>query len=193
MEKHIPTRQEAWELLLKYNENPSLINHAKAVEAVMRHIARQKGEDEEKWGIIGLAHDLDYEKFPEQHCTMTEKILSEAGWADEYIRAILSHGWEVCTDIEPLNELEKTLFAIDELTGLVTAVALVRPSKSIIDVEVKSVKKKWKEKQFAAGASREVIQKGADMLGTPLEELISLTINGMKEVAGEIGLGREKQ
>ncbi len=188
MNKHIPTREEALELLLKYNETASLINHAKSVEAVMRHIARQKGEDEEKWGVIGLTHDLDYEKFPDEHCKMTEKILNEAGWDDEYIRAILSHGWGVCNDIEPITELEKTLYAIDELTGLVTAVALVRPSKSILDVEVKSVRKKWKEKQFAAGANREVIQKGADMLNVSLEVLIMQTIEGMKAVAAEIGL-----
>lgn len=188
MNKHIPTRNEALELFLQYNETQSLINHGKAVEAAMRHFAVINGEDPEKWGIIGLVHDLDYEKFPDEHCDITKKILEENNWDDEYIRAILSHGWGTCTNVEPMTELEKTLFAIDELTGLITAVALVRPSKSILEVEVKSVKKKWKEKQFAAGANREIIQKGADMLGVTLEFLIQETINGMKAAAEEIGL-----
>ncbi len=189
MNNHIPTRSEALELLLKYNQNESLIKHAKAVEGVMRYIARMTpGEDEEKWGIVGLLHDLDYEKFPEQHCQMTKKILEDAGWDNEYIRAILSHGWGTCTDVEPRTLLEKYLFAIDELTGLITAVALVRPSRSVMDMEVKSVKKKWKEKSFAAGANRDIIAKGADMLGIPLDELIRLTIEGMKTVANDIGL-----
>ncbi|MBM2814029.1 MAG: metal-dependent phosphorylase [Ignavibacteria bacterium] len=188
MPTHIPTRHEALELLLKYNSSQSLINHAKSVEAVMRYAARRHGDDEEKWGVIGLVHDLDYEKYPKQHCTMTKQILTEAGWDEEYIRAILSHGWGICSDIEPLSLLEKTLFAIDELTGLVTACALVRPSKSVMDMEVKSVKKKWGNKQFAAGANRDVIEKGAAMLGYTIDDLIEMTINGMREVAGEIGL-----
>ena len=188
MNTHIPTHQEAFELLLKYNRSQSLINHAKSVEAVMRYIARQKGEDEEKWGIIGMVHDLDYEQYPEQHCVITKKILEEAGWNAEYIRAVLAHGWGTCTDVEPITNLEKTLFAIDELTGLVTACALVRPSKSVMDMEVKSVKKKWKIAAFAAGANREIIQKGADMMGIGIDELIQWTIDGMKEVTGDIGL-----
>ncbi|MGA2298000.1 MAG: HD domain-containing protein [FCB group bacterium] len=188
MSDHIPNRDEALELLLKYNQTESLLNHAKSVEAVMKYIAKKKGEDENKWGIIGLVHDLDYEKYPEQHCKMTEKILQESGWNEEYIRAILAHGWGTCTDVEPKSELEKTLFAIDELTGLVTACALVRPSKSVKDLEVKSVKKKWNQKAFAAGASREIIEKGAGMLGISLDELIGLTIEGMRVIADEIGL-----
>lgn len=188
MGKHIPTREEAYDLLLKYNETESLINHGKAVEGVMRHFARKNGEDEDKWGIIGLAHDLDYEKYPEQHCAMTKKILEEAEWDDEYIRAVLSHAWGICTDIKPESKLEKTLYAVDELTGLIVACALVRPSKSVMDLKVKSVKKKWKQKSFAAGANREIILKGADMLGMELNDLIAETIEGMKEVADEIGL-----
>jgi predicted hydrolase (HD superfamily) len=184
MQTHIPSREEAMKLLLEYNQTQSLINHAKSVEAVMRHIARQKSEDEEKWGVIGLVHDLDYEKFPDIHCQMTRKILEEAGWDEEYIRAIMAHGWGTCTEVEPITDLEKTLFAIDELTGLVMACALVRPSKSVMDLEVKSVKKKWKEKAFAAGANREIILKGAEMMGVPLDELIKLTIDGMREVEG---------
>ena len=188
MGTHVPTREEAHELLQKYNENESLINHAKAVEGVMRHAARKFGEDEEKWGIIGLVHDLDYDKYPDQHCQMTEKILREAGWDEEYIRAVLSHGWGIVTDIKPESLLERTLYAIDELTGLITAVAYVRPSKSVTDMKVKSVKKKWKQKSFAAGADREIIMKGVEMLGMELDEVIQMTIDGMKEVHEEIGL-----
>lgn len=188
MAKHIPTYQEAMEIFLKYNETESLINHAKSVEAVMRHFALLNKEDEEKWGIIGLVHDLDYEKYPEQHCEMTKNILEKAEWDDEYIRAILSHGWGLVTDIEPKSKLEKTLYAVDELTGLITACALVRPSKSVMDLTVKSVKKKWKQKSFAAGANREVILKGAEMLDMELSDLIFESIEGMKKVASEIGL-----
>ena len=154
----------------------------------MRHFASLNNEDVEKWGIIGLIHDLDYEQYPEQHCTMTKQILEDDGWPEEYIRAVISHGWGICTDVEPIHLMEKVLFTIDELTGLITAAALVRPSKSIMDLSVKSVRKKWKVKTFAAGANREVIQKGADMLGMELSEIIQETINGMKTVAEEIGL-----
>ncbi len=188
MEGKIPTREEALELFLKYNKSESLIKHGKAVEGVMRYIAKKLGEDEELWGIVGLVHDLDYEMYPDQHCQMTKKILEDEGWHPTLIRAVLSHAWGFCTDVEPKSLMEKYLYAIDELTGLITAVALVRPSKSIADVEVKSVKKKWKEKNFAAGANREVIQKGAEMLGISLDELIQLTIDGMKTVANDIGL-----
>lgn len=183
-----PGRDEAFDLLKKYNKSESLINHGIAVEGVMRHFAELNDEDPGKWGIIGLVHDLDYEKYPDKHCLMTEKILRDNNWPEEYIRAVLSHGWQVCTDIEPRTKLEKTLYAVDELTGLITAVALVRPSKSVNDVKVKSVKKKWKQKQFAAGASREIIQRGADMLNMELSDLIAETIEGMKKVSDEIGL-----
>lgn len=190
MEKHTPTREEALSLLKTFNSNPALINHALAVEAVMRFIARKRGfaVEEEKWGIIGLVHDLDYEQFPEAHCTKSGEILRAAGWPDEYVRAVISHGWGLCSDMEPLSTLEKTLYAIDELTGLVTACALVRPSRSVMDMEVSSVMKKWKQKAFAAGANREVIEKGARMLGVELNELIGDTIMGMRTVAKEIGL-----
>ena len=184
----IPTRDEAYELLKKFNETESFINHALSVEAVMRHFAKLNNEDEEKWGVIGLVHDLDYEKYPSEHCTISKKILEENNWNDEYIRAVLSHGWETCTDIEPKTQLEKTLFAIDELTGLITACVLVRPSKSIMDLEVKSVQKKWKQKAFAAGANREIIEKGSQMLGIELKDLIYETIEGMKNIADKIGL-----
>jgi predicted hydrolase (HD superfamily) len=193
MDAMIPHRDEALALLKEYNESDALIRHGYAVEGVMRYMARKCGEDEDVWGVIGLIHDLDYEKFPEQHCTKTEEILIEQGWPEEYVRAVVSHGWGICSDIEPLSDMEKTLYAIDELTGLVGACALVRPSKSVMDLTPKSVKKKWKIKAFAAGANREVIQKGADMLGIELSELISDVILGMREVAEEIGLGLSEE
>jgi len=188
MEVAIPTRQEALTLLHEYNKSDSLRKHALSVEAVMRYIARKRGEDEEKWGVIGLIHDLDYEKFPDQHCIKTKEILEEHNWPEEYIRAVISHGWGLCTDVEPKTTLEKTLYTIDELTGLVAASALVRPSKSVMDLTVKSVKKKWKSPAFAAGVNRSLIEKGAQMLGLELSEIIEDTIMGMREVADEIGL-----
>ena len=183
-----PTREQAFALLKEYNESDRLIKHALTVEAVMRFMARKRGEDEEKWGIIGLAHDLDYERYPEEHCQQTERILRENDWPEDYIRAIVSHGWGICTDVEPTHEMEKVLFAIDELTGLITACVLVRPSKSLADLKVKSVNKKWKDKSFAAGANRNIIQKGIDMLGMERADLIADVIEGMREAAAEIGL-----
>ena len=188
MNSNIPTREQAFNLLKKYNKNENLIKHALAVEAVMRYFARKREEDEEKWGIIGLIHDLDYEQFPEEHCRKTEEILTENSWPQEYIRAVVSHGWGICSDVEPKTELEKVLYAIDELTGLVVTTALVRPSKSVMDLNAKSVKKKWKDKRFAAGVDRSIIEKGAKMLGMERTELITDTIMGMREVADEIGL-----
>ena len=184
----IPTREEALELFRKYNKTESLYRHALSVEAVMRYMARKSGEDEEKWGIIGFIHDLDYEMYPDQHCTMTEKILRENNWPEDWIRAVLSHGWGLASNVEPVTLLEKTIYAIDELTGLVTTSALVRPSKSVLDMEARSVKKKWTDKKFAAGVDRSVIEKGAGMLGVSLDELITDCIMGMREVAEEIGL-----
>jgi putative nucleotidyltransferase with HDIG domain len=188
MAEKIPTRDEALALLREYNKSDSLLKHAFAVEGVMRYMAQKAGEDPEKWGVIGLIHDLDYEMFPDQHCTMTEKILRERNWPEEYIRAVLSHGWGLVSGIEPVSKLEKTIYAIDELTGLVATSALVRPSKSVLDMEMKSVKKKWNDKRFAAGVNRSVIEKGAVMLGVSLEELITDCIMGMRIVAEETGL-----
>jgi len=188
MQEHIPTYDEAVSLFKEFNHSESLLKHAYSVEGVMRYIARKMGEDEEKWGIVGLVHDLDYERFPEQHCKKAREILSERGWPEEYICAVVSHGWGICSDVEPQTNMEKTLYAIDELTGLITAAALVRPSKSVADLEAKSVMKKWKDKSFAAGVNRSVIEKGAGMLGVELRELITDTIMGMREVAGKIGL-----
>ena len=183
-----PTREEAFALLREFNQNEQLIKHALAVEAVMRHMAKARGEDEEMWGVVGLIHDLDYEKHPDQHCEMTERILRERGWPEAYIHAVMSHGWGICTDVEPVHVMEKALFAIDELTGLVIATALVRPSKSLMDLKVKSVNKKWKDKSFAAGANREIIAKGAEMLGVEVPELIGEVIEGMKTAAADLGL-----
>jgi putative nucleotidyltransferase with HDIG domain len=183
-----PTREEAYKLLTKYVENDSQIKHALAVEATMVHFAGLFGEDVEKWGVIGLIHDLDYDKYPDQHCKMTEQILREEGWPEDYIRVVLSHGWKLCTDVEPMEKMEKTIYTIDELTGLIAATALMRPSKSIMDMEAKSVKKKWGQKSFAAGVNRDVIEEGASLMGMELMEIIKETIVGMRKVADEIGL-----
>lgn len=188
MDNHIPTREEAMALLREYNENEALIKHALAVEGVMRHFAGQYGEEEEKWGIIGLVHDLDYERYPEQHCRKSREILQERGWPEEYIHAVASHGWKICSDEEPVATMEKVLYTIDELTGLIAAAALVRPSKSIMDVKVKSVKKKWNTKGFAAGVDRSIIEEGARLLGMELDAVIAETLRGMQAVAESIGL-----
>jgi predicted hydrolase (HD superfamily) len=188
MSSEKPSREEALLLLKEYNKNESLIKHALAVEGVMRYFARKRGEDEEKWGVIGLIHDLDYEQFPSEHCTKTGQILSERRWPEEYTRAAVSHGWGICSDVEPQTDLEKILYAIDELTGLVATTALVRPSKSVLDTPAKSVLKKWKDKRFAAGVDRSIIERGAEMVGVDLSELVNDTIMGMRDVAEEIGL-----
>ena len=187
----MPKREDAFALLKAYNGD-ALVIHGLAVEGTMRYMARKIGEDEEIWGIAGLLHDLDYEKFPEQHCHKTAEILREKGYSEEIIRAIMSHGWSICTDVEPQSKMEKTLYAVDELTGLITACALVRPSRSVMDLELSSAKKKFKDKAFAAGASREVIQKGAEMLGVSIDELIVDVITAMREIAPSLGLEMKK-
>ncbi len=182
------TRQDAWELLTEFTKNPNLIKHALAVEAAMRAYARKFGEDEEKWGIVGLIHDFDYEQHPtlEEHPFAGAKILEERGWPKDIIRAVLAHADHTGVKRETL--MEKALFAVDELTGLIVAVALVRPTKSILDVTVESVKKKWKEKSFAAGVKREDIERGAQELGVPLDEHIAIVLEAMKGIASELGL-----
>ncbi|MBN1859435.1 HDIG domain-containing protein [Candidatus Bipolaricaulota bacterium] len=184
----MPDRQQAYELLVEYNKSESLIKHALAVEAVMRAMARKLGEDEEMWGAIGLIHDLDYDQYPQQHCQMTEKILRDRHWPEDAIHAVLSHGWKLCTEVEPKHPMENVLYAIDELTGLVTAAVLVRPSKNIADLTVKSLKKKWKDKAFAAGADRNVIQEGANRMGVELSDLFADVIAGMQDAASDLGL-----
>ena len=188
MSNPAPSREDALILLKQYNQSESLIKHALAVEGVMRYMARKYGEDEDVWGVVGLIHDLDYEQYPDEHCKKTEAILKENKWPEDLIRAVVSHGWGICTDVEPKSKMEKVLFAIDELTGLVATSALVRPTKSVMDMKPKSVKKKWKDKRFAAGVNRDIIQQGADMLGVELGDLIADTIMGMREVSDAIGL-----
>ena len=183
----MPNREDALKLLKEYNGD-ALVTHGLAVEGAMRYFAKKDGKDEEKWGIVGLLHDLDYEKYPDEHCHKTKEIMEPLGYSDEIIRAIMSHAYGICTDVEPISKMEKTLYAVDELTGLITACALVRPSKSVMDLELKSVKKKFKQKSFAAGADREVMKKGADMLGITLDELISETILSLRAIAPSLGL-----
>lgn len=186
---HKPTREEAMTLLKKYNQSDALIKHALAVEAVMAYFADKFGEeDQEKWRVIGLVHDLDYEKYPDQHCHKTKEILTEEGWPEDYIRAIISHGWKICTDVEPVEKMEKVLYTTDELTGLIVATILMRPSKSILDLEVSSVKKKYKNKNFAAGVDRGIIEEGAAMLEMSVEEVMQETINAMRTEAENLGL-----
>lgn len=187
MEKKL-SREEAWELLTQYTKTPALRKHALAVETVMRHFAKINGEDMEIWGVCGLLHDLDYEKFPEQHCQKAEEIMRDHGIDEIYIRAMNCHGYGICTDVKPESIMEKTLFTVDELTGLINALCLMRPSKSVLDLELKSVKKKFKDKSFAAGVNRDTIRSGCEMLGMELDEVIRETIEGMKENAAEIGL-----
>lgn len=181
-------RAAAEQLLHEYVKSESLIKHAITVEAVMRHFASHFNEDAEEWGIIGLLHDIDFERYPEEHCHKTREILEPRKWPESYIRAIESHGYKLCSDVEPMSNQEKVLYTIDELTGLISATALLRPSKSLFDLTVKSVKKKWKQKSFAEGVNREVIEEGAAMLNMDLDYVIEQTIEGMKKVAAEIGL-----
>jgi len=185
------TRQEAFNLLQKYNRSENLIKHALAVEAVMRYFARQLGEDEDYWGNVGLLHDLDYELYPEEHCHKSKEILEQEGVSEDIIHAVISHGWNICSDVEPTRRMEKVLYTIDELTGLITATVYMRTSRSILDLEVKSVKKKFKTPSFAAGVNREVITKGAEMLEMDLDTVLKWTIEGMKEAASELGLAGE--
>ena len=181
-------REDAWKLLTEYTKSPNLIKHALAVEAAMRAYARKFGQDEEKWGIVGLIHDFDYEQHPtpEEHPLVGAKILEERGWPEDIIRAVKSHAEYLGVPRKSL--MEKALFAVDELTGLIVAVALVRPSKSIMDVTVKSVKKKWKDKRFAAGVNRKDIERGAEELGVPLDEHIAIVLEAMQGIAEELGL-----
>ncbi|MCP4002645.1 MAG: HDIG domain-containing protein [bacterium] len=184
----IPIRADAWSLFCEFNATDSLRKHALSVEGVMRHFARKRGGDSELWGICGILHDLDWEMFPEEHCQRAVTILSERGFPDEIARAVASHGWQICSDVEPKSDLERCLYAVDELTGLIAATALVRPSRSVLDIKPKSVKKKWKDARFAAGVDRSIIERGAMMIEMEIGDLIAETIQGMREVATEIGL-----
>lgn len=174
------TRAQALALLQKYNLEPFHIFHGLTVEGTMRYFAREMGEDEDFWGLVGLLHDVDFEKYPEQHCLKALELLSEIGAEPEFIHAVCSHGYGICCDVEPTLPMEKVLFAADELTGLIGAAARMRPSKSVMDMEVASLKKKFKDKKFAAGCSRDVITQGAERLGWTLEELMEKTILAMR-------------
>ena len=176
------SREDAFTLLRKYNQDRFHIHHALTVEGVMKWFANELGygDDAEYWGIVGLLHDIDFEQYPEEHCIKAPELLRDAGVGEDIIHAVCSHGYGLTVDVKPEHEMEKVLYAVDELTGLIGAVALMRPSKSVQDMEVKSVKKKYKSSNFAAGCSREVIQKGADMLGWELDELIQKTIYAMR-------------
>ena len=182
------TRDEAFELLKKYNKDPFHIRHALTVEGVMRWYAKELGyaDEEEYWGIVGLLHDIDFELYPEEHCKKAPELLKAGGVGDDMIYSICSHGYGICVDVEPVHEMEKVLFAADELTGLIWSAALMRPSKSVMDMGVSSLKKKFKDKKFAAGCSREVIEKGAELCGITLDELITLALNAMKETEDEV-------
>lgn len=176
------TREEAWELLTEFNKDQFHLEHAQIVENTMKYFAQKLGyEDEaEFWGIVGLLHDLDFEQYPQEHCIKEQEIMRERKVDDAIIHATASHGYAITVDIEPEHEMEKVLYAVDELTGLIGAVIIMRPSKSVQDLELKSVKKKYKSKGFAVGCSREVIERGADMLGWTLDELIQNTIDALK-------------
>lgn len=174
------TRQDARKLLNEYNKDAFHLEHGEIVENTMRYFAKKLGYDENFWGIVGLLHDLDFEMYPEQHCIKEQEIMKEHGINDAVIRACASHGYGITVDIKPEHEMEKVLYALDELTGLIGTVVIMRPSKSVQDLELKSVKKKFKNTKFAAGCSRDVIQKGADMLGWELDDLIEQTIEALK-------------
>lgn len=182
------TREEALELLKKYNSERFHIQHGLTVEGVMRWYANDLGyaDDADFWGIVGLLHDIDFEQYPDEHCIKAPELLREAGVGEDMIHAICSHGYELTVDVKPEHEMEKVLYATDELTGLIGAAALMRPSKSVEDMEVKSLKKKYKDKKFAAGCSREVIEKGAEMLGWELTTLWEKTLEAMRSCEKEI-------
>ena len=182
------TRVQAFELLKKYNKDPFHIRHALTVEGVMRYYADRLGYSEERdyWGIVGLLHDIDFELYPEEHCKKAPELLRDGGVGEDMIYSVCSHGYGICCDIKPLHEMEKVLFAADELTGLIWSTALMRPSKSVMDMEVSSLKKKFKDKKFAAGCSREVIKTGAESLGWELDRLFEETILAMRSCENEI-------
>ena len=188
------TRAQALELLMKYNKEPFHLLHGLTVEGTMRWYAKELGygEEEDFWGTAGLLHDVDFEKYPEEHCKKAPELLAEISAEPELVHAVVCHGYGLCSDVEPEHEMEKVLFAADELTGLIGAAARMRPSKSVMDMEVSSLKKKYKDKRFAAGCSREVIAEGAERLGWTLEELFDKTIQAMRSCEASISEEMEK-
>ena len=183
------TRDQAIEIFKRHNQSDSLYRHALAVEGVMRHFAARYGEDADYWGMVGLLHDVDYGSYPDEHCRKAVDLLKAEGFDDSFIRSVVSHGYGIVSDVKPEHVMEKVLFATDELTGLITAAALMRPSKSVMDFEVSSLRKKWKDKKFAAGVDRGIVTRGCEDLGLPLDEVMTETIAGMRAVAADIGLG----
>lgn len=179
-------RNEAIKLLKKYNQEEFHIRHALTVEDVMKYFAKEMGYDENFWGIVGLLHDVDFEKYPDEHCKKAPELLKEINAPEDMVHAICSHGYGICSDVEPEHEMEKILFAVDELTGLILAAAKMRPSKSTKDMEVSSLKKKFKDKKFAAGCSRDTIAQGAERLGWSLDELFEKTINAMRACEDDV-------
>ena len=179
-------REEAIKLLKKYNKEEFHIRHAFTVEQTMRYFARKYNEDEEFWGLVGLLHDIDYEMYPDEHCKKAPELLKEINSSDELIHAVCSHGYGICSEVQPEKKMEKILFAIDELTGLIWAAAKMRPSQSTKDMELKSLKKKYKDKKFAAGCSRDIISRGAEQLNWELDELLQNTLEAMQESEDEI-------
>lgn len=173
-------REYALSLFKKYNKGEFLLRHAFTVEGVMREFAKEEGYDEEFWGVVGLLHDIDYEMWPMEHCQKAPELLKEGGASEELIHAVISHGYEICADVKPTHRMEKLLYASDELTGLIWSASLMRPSKSTKDMDIKSVKKKYKDKKFAQGVDREIVKRGAEMLGITLDELFELTLIAMK-------------
>ena len=187
------TREQAYALLTKYNQEPFHIQHALTVEGVMRYYARELGygEEEDFWGLVGLLHDVDFEQWPEEHCRKAPELLAEIGCSEEFVHAVCCHGYGLCSDVEPVHEMEKVLFASDELTGLIGAAALMRPSKSVEDMELSSLKKKFKDKKFAAGCSRDVIRQGAELLGWELDTLLDRTLQAMRATESQINAAME--
>lgn len=181
-------REKALTVLKQYNKSEALIRHALSVEAVMRYFAAQAGADVEYWGAVGLLHDVDYEMYPQQHCIKAAELLREAGYDDAFIHAVVSHGYGLCVDVKPEQYMEKVLFTTDELTGLIAATAIMRPSRSVLDLETKSVKKKFKDKSFAAGVNRDVVLQGCELLGMEIDAVIAACIESMRAVHEQIGL-----
>ena len=185
------TREQALSLLQKYNKEPFHILHSLTVEGVMRYFAREQGFDPEFWGLCGLLHDVDFEQFPEEHCRKAPSLLVEIDAPEEMVHAICSHGYGLCSDVKPEHLMEKIMFTVDELTGLIGAAARMRPSKSVMDMELSSLKKKFKDKKFAAGCSREVIRQGAEMLGWSLDEVLEQTIFAMRSCEASVAQEQE--
>ena len=186
------TRAQALALLQKYNKEPFHILHALTVEGVMRYYAGELGYDADFWGLCGLLHDVDFEQYPEEHCKKAPELLAEIGAPEEMVHAICSHGYGLCSDVEPVHQMEKVMFAVDELTGLIGAAARMRPSKSVMDMELSSLKKKFKDKKFAAGCSRDVIKEGAERLGWMLDEVLEKTIQAMRSCESAVAAELEQ-